>query len=336
MRLVRPRLIALVAVALPASVIAQSLVLPPDTPALRSDPLVQRATLDPTLPSDLVVGEDRFDRMTLPVSVSGKGPFQFVVDTGSERTVISRQLASQLGLAGGRRAMVHSVGSSEMVDTVDIPHLDLRARSLRVADAPALEARHIGADGLLGIDSLQRSQVMFDFKSGRMSMLPSRTPVRATKEEDGVIVVRARSRKGRLIFTGARLDGKRVAVIVDTGSQYTVGNRALMEGLKRHKLELLPAKAQLISVTGAVTPVDIGKVGTLDIDGLKLTDFAVAFADVDIFRTLGLDKEPALLMGMNAMRAFDRMAIDFETRKVSFVLPKTSMRSDVRLAMLSK
>ncbi|WP_294289147.1 aspartyl protease family protein, partial [uncultured Sphingomonas sp.] len=37
------------------------------------------------------------DRMTVPVQIAGAGPFRFVIDTGSERTVISRQLAGTLG-----------------------------------------------------------------------------------------------------------------------------------------------------------------------------------------------------------------------------------------------
>ena len=38
------------------------------------------------------------DRMTVPVLLSGSGPFRFLVDTGADRTAISRQLASRLNL----------------------------------------------------------------------------------------------------------------------------------------------------------------------------------------------------------------------------------------------
>ena len=41
---------------------------------------------------------DRADRMTVPVMVNGLGPFPFVIDTGSNRTVISELLVQQLGL----------------------------------------------------------------------------------------------------------------------------------------------------------------------------------------------------------------------------------------------
>src|SRR3546814_13364646 len=40
-------------------------------------------------------------RMTVPVSIGTTGPYNFIVDTGSERSVVSRELAGQLNLAAG-------------------------------------------------------------------------------------------------------------------------------------------------------------------------------------------------------------------------------------------
>ena len=39
--------------------------------------------------------------MTVPVEIGGAGPYRFVVDTGAERTVISRELARELELEPG-------------------------------------------------------------------------------------------------------------------------------------------------------------------------------------------------------------------------------------------
>jgi hypothetical protein len=59
----------------------------------------------------------------------------------------------------------------------------------------------------------------------------------------------------------------------------------------------------------------------------------VAFADVHPFRKLGLTDRPALLLGMDAMQAFDQVSIDFANRRVRFVLPSRSqLHHDVRLA----
>ena len=70
----------------------------------------------------------------------------------------------------------------------------------------------------------------------------------------------------------------------------------------------------------------------LEIGNVRVDDLAVAFADAHIFKQLDLRNKPALLLGMNAMRAFDRISIDFESKKVRFVMPGTSMRQTFRLA----
>ena len=60
---------------------------------------VAGAPASPTPAADEVAtGLDRSLRMTVPVMINGQGPFDFVVDTGADRTVISEELAKQLSL----------------------------------------------------------------------------------------------------------------------------------------------------------------------------------------------------------------------------------------------
>jgi hypothetical protein len=86
------------------------------------------------------------------------------------------------------------------------------------------------------------------------------------------------------------------------------------------------------SVTGEQMTARVARVPEVELGGVKLNDLSVAFADAHIFRQLKLDDRPALLLGMNAMRAFDRISIDFAAKKVRFVLPGTSMRSSIQVA----
>ena len=83
----------------------------------------------------------------------------------------------------------------------------------------------------------------------------------------------------------------------------------------------------LLAVFGVFTFAGLSKFAYVHLD-----DLAVAFTDAHIFKQLDLKNKPALLLGMNAMRAFDRISIDFASKKVRFVMPGTSMRSTVRLA----
>lgn len=290
--------------------------------------------IDGTTTSDeIAMRTDDADRMTVPVSVVGTGPYQFLVDTGSERTVISKELARQLRLSSGRSAILHSVMGANNIDTVHIPHLQVSSNTISVVDAPALTASNIGADGMLGIDSLRSQRVLFDFKAKTMSITPSSQPLE--RLDGDTIVVRARSRGGRLIFTQAKIDGKRVSVIVDTGSQVTIANLALQKFLAKKGHALLPETVTIESVTGEQMSAHITRVAQVELGGVNLTDLSVAFADAHIFRQLDLDDRPALLLGMNAMKAFDRISIDFAAKKVRFVLPGTSMRNTVRMANIA-
>ena len=286
-----------------------------------------------TTTEDVAISTDNADRMTVPVSVAGQGPYHFLVDTGSERTVISRELAKRLRLTSGRAAILHSVMGANDVATVHIPHLKVSSNVISVIDAPALGASNIGADGMLGIDSLQSQRVLFDFKAKTMSITPSNQPLE--RMDGDTIVVRAKSRNGRLIFTQAKIDGRKISVIVDTGSQVTIANMAMQRMLTKRGHQLLDDTVMIESVTGEQMTARVARVPVVELGGLQLKDLSVAFADAHIFRQLGLEHKPTILLGMNAMKAFDRISIDFAAKKVRFVLPATSMRSGLRVASAS-
>ncbi len=283
-----------------------------------------------TTTDEVAIRTDDADRMTVAVSVIGSGPYRFLVDTGSERTIISRELAQKLRLESGRSAILHSVMGASDVKTVFIPHLKVSGNVISVVDAPALGASNIGADGMLGIDSLRSQRVLFDFKAKTMSITPSNVPLERLDGE--TIVVRARSRNGRLIFTEAKIGGRKVSVIVDTGSEVTIANLALHRMMSKRGVDTLRDTVMIESVTGEKMEAKVTRLPVLELGGIQLKDLAIAFADAHIFRQLELEDKPALLLGMNAMKAFDRISIDFAAKKVRFVLPGTSMRSAVRMA----
>ncbi|MBI5941594.1 MAG: clan AA aspartic protease, partial [Caulobacterales bacterium] len=99
-------------------------------------------------------GEDRYDRLTIPVMIGGHGPFDFVVDTGADRTVLSEDVAEQLGLPPGRDVLVQGITGSEMTRTVLAPEITLGSVVLKGLDLPVLPRQRLGVDGLLGVDAL--------------------------------------------------------------------------------------------------------------------------------------------------------------------------------------
>jgi hypothetical protein len=81
----------------------------------------------------------------------------------------------------------------------------------------------------------------------------------------------------------------------------------------------------LISVTGAVLRGELATIDELEIGGVTLHNLVLVFADAHTFRQLRLDRAPALLLGMNGLRSFDRVSLDFASRKLRLVLPRDSV-----------
>lgn len=282
-----------------------------------------------TQTEDVKFKNDRNDRMTVPVLLSGAGPFQFLVDTGADRTAISSELAGKLGLARGDAASIHTVTGVSTVSTATVPNLQLTRRAVKVSDAPMLDSQNIGADGIIGVDTLRSQSVEFDFQKDTISIVPSATP--EFRDDPNVIVVQAARKNGRLVFTDAEANGHPVTVVIDTGAQISIGNRALHDQLLGKGLIDPSKQVELQSVTGAMIAGDYMFVRDVEIGGLTLRNLAIVFADAHTFKELRLDDKPALLLGMNAIRAFKKVSIDFASRKFRVVLPESS-ELNVRLA----
>lgn len=279
--------------------------------------------------------DDGRARMTVPISIEGKGPYDFLVDTGAERTVISSELAKRLDLEAGQRARMHSMSGVGDVETVIIPQLQVSRKTVSQIQAPSLKAAHIGASGILGIDSLGSQRVTFDFGQQKMSVVPSRVAQPSGDRDE--IVVRARSRFGRLVLVDATLEGQKLTVVLDTGSEVTIGNSALRKKLEAKSRLPETVPLELVSVTGVSIKADYTKVKQIKLGGVLIRDLPVAFADVHPFRQLQLTDRPALLLGMDALRLFDRVSVDFAARKVRFISPDLSgFGSPVRTAGLGR
>jgi predicted aspartyl protease len=269
-------------------------------------------------------------RMTVPVNIAGHGPYAFVVDTGSERTVVSRELASDLALGAGPVATVHSMTEVSQIPTVIVQGLRVGQRTMEDIDAPALARINLGAAGMLGVDTLQTQRVIFDFQHHQMTVMPSQRSDPHWPE--GTIVVTGRSRFGRLMLIDASLDGQRVYVIVDTGSEISVGNMALRAALARnHRLgTMLPIT--MVSVTGGRITAEYSIARRMRIGDADINNLPIAFADVHPFRQLQLLDRPAVLLGMDALQLFRRVSVDFANRRVRLLTPSSSENRTFQMA----
>ncbi len=174
---------------------------------------------------------------------------------------------------------------------------------------------------------LENRRILIDFRKESMSILETRKRARPLIRDDDAIVVTARNMAGRLILSDARLDGRRVDVIVDTGAQTSVGNLALQEMVAKSRQNRLPFTPTVLgAVTGEAVPATRTAIKRIVINGMDVNDLPVSFADSQAFRALGLVERPALLIGMDSLSLFDRVEIDFPNKRVVFDLPDAAQR----------
>ncbi len=291
---------------------AHAQVAPVPPPAAQVAPPILPAATNPEL---VQLQRDYHNRMTVPVRIGAQGPFNFLIDTGSERTVLSRQVASTLGLGVSGSGTVVGVAGSIAVDLVDVDEISLGKRTYYTLTAPLLEDEHIGADGIVGLDSLQDQRVLIDFAANRIAIGDALALGGSRGFE---IVVKARRKSGQLIMTNALVDGVSTDIVIDTGSDSSIGNLALRNALRRRGT---PQSTVLFSVTGQSIGAEMQMASVIDVNGLRLHNTSLSFANAPAFSRLGLAKRPAMLMGMTQLRMFRRVAIDFASRRVLFDLP---------------
>lgn len=277
---------------------------------------IAQADDDPATDVDL---EKLGDRMGVDVLVEGVGPFRFMVDSGASRTVVSRMLADRLGLPSEGQVDLHSMGGEARVDTVRITGLKLGGLETDPITAPVLEEANLGGAAILGIDALAGKRVVIDLAAGKMTIRGSTR--RIERAAEGEIVVVAKRRHGQLILTNATIGGEDVDAVIDSGSDITIGNPALEARLSaRRRAAATPVT--LLDVTGRQTQARLTPLNEMKIGDLTLSNVPIAFTDAHAFHQFGLVTKPALLVGMDVLRAFRRVSIDFASRSIRFLVDR--------------
>jgi predicted aspartyl protease len=282
------------------------------------------------LAPDTALLETAFDearRMTVPVFIDGRGPYAFVVDTGANRTVVSRELAGACGLPIAGRAAVHGIAGAEPADLARVGRLRVGSVYSGGLELPVLPRTRLGADGLLGVDVFRNRVVRLDFAqnrfeisaSGRGMELGRRTDTRI-RDVTGPVKVPAQYRFGQLVILDAEVGGVRVSAFIDSGSQVTVGNRALREAAVRARPELAVrlAPVPLISATGQTARGEFAPLPPVRLGGLAIHEVLGVFADLHIFDLWKLNDRPALLVGVDVLRHFQDVTLDFGRKQVVF------------------
>ena len=106
-------------------------------------------------------------QLTVAVTINQSGPFTFLLDTGSQVTVLDPTLAAQLHLGAEGQASVTNAGFSSsgffsQVDAVEAGTLSVSGLRVLVSDLGHLRAHRIEVQGILGEDFLDHFDLLID------------------------------------------------------------------------------------------------------------------------------------------------------------------------------
>lgn len=282
------------------------------------------AQTPPPLPDEVASLATRNDvamRLTVEVRINGTGPYRFVVDTGAERSVIADNIVAELGLQSTGRATVEGIVRTVPADLVTVTELGYGPFTRTNLQIPVLPRVLMEADGYLGLDAINGSRVTFDFRNHAMRIEQPR--MRPIAVEGDTIVIRAAGKGGRLRADYCLIDGVRATAFIDTGAELSIGNVALHAALNRGRVPPTDmGKVMLSGITGGEAEGRIIPIKEVRIQNLAFTDGTVVISDAPDFENWDLATKPALLIGMDYLRQFASVAIDYRKKEIRFEMAR--------------
>jgi hypothetical protein len=197
------------------------------------------ATLVPTIPAEthcpgnVASITPRFVQRALiviPVRINQAGPFDFMVDTGSQITIIDPTLASQLhlklqGTAGLVSVAGYAQGSVTVLDTLEANSRMLEKPFAIVQDLGPIQAADARIRGVLGENFLSHFDLLIDY-AHKLLCLDQTTAMRDTLRGERIPLVPPQHPESELPFMerlviAAHLSGagtRQILLQLDSGS----------------------------------------------------------------------------------------------------------------------
>ena len=187
----------------------------------------------------------------VPVSINGTGPFRFLFDTGTSRTMVDRQIANRLSLPGVGQSIAVGIEDTASISLVHADFVSMAGFTvpgLTLTVLPKNAGLPEKVSGILGEDFLEQFDLLIDYRHHLIelqsgggplgdALAGERLPVRLEgMMEDGPVI-------GRLILSAhaRELGRKDVSLLLDSGVSSLVvfgGPQSLGAGAVQQNLDI--------------------------------------------------------------------------------------------------
>jgi Aspartyl protease len=263
---------------------------------------------------------DQIGRIWAPVMINGHGPFRLVLDTGASHSAVTALVALALGIPTNQSppVVLRGVTGFATVPTIRVDTLTVGDVAVDSAILPIVPDALGGAQGILGSEGLAGKRIFIDFRHDKIVITYSRNE----KSGRDFVDVPFHSLRNTLVVVNAMIGDVRAKAIIDTGGQATIANLALRDALARTSLLHRGKPDQIIGATKDIQNGEIIAMPAIQFGSIQILDSGVTFGDMYIFKQWNLLREPAILIGMDALGLLDTLVIDYRRHELQMRMPK--------------
>jgi hypothetical protein len=244
--------------------------------------------------------------LIVPVSLNGSGPYPFLLDTGSNSTLVRNELLDTLGISSKKLTPAHVMAGVSylrptVVDIVTVADLSINGLEIEGIDADQISRLRVPVQGVLGEDFLKHFDILIDNHAKTLtldhgfdlahSLTGDHLPLSFSGMRSG------HSTADRLVL-GLNLPSSKVTthLLIDSGTNYAAF------------FPLKPMPAGGGAMPGATLRTFSGN-RRCRVDSVTLTFGTHTFPDMRLVSCEGLTRDKVDVDGMLPTNIFDRLFI---------------------------
>jgi predicted aspartyl protease len=292
-----------------------------------------------TLPAEQSYRIGSYGRLVTDVYVDGQGPFAFLIDTASSRSLIFEHVRKQLGLARSQPEKLMVYGINDVAEALPVKPDRVtvageEVEGLTIGVLP--ESSPADPDGILGVDFLSHYFVVLDRASMRLKLLPpGEDSARAYQHwPDARLTPRPLKKFPiRFWYLSAHFNDRVINTLFDLGAGTTMMNWHAAERLgvrKRDFTHFGPPPEALQDVLGKVSPALRIENVEVRLPGKSWDRQLVIVADAPVFNYFDLEDQAAAIAGPGLLRDTS-LAIDFAGQRL-YVGPTVNDKETAKAA----
>jgi predicted aspartyl protease len=248
----------------------------------------------------------------LPVHVNGRGPFDFILDTGAGTSLLTPELAQQLNVTILGSKEGQSAGGKVAVSLAKADSLGVGELRVEDVDLGIVDLAHVGKtigtkiDGDLGYNFLKQFRLAIDYDTCEIRFeIPRRVETAGRKTKTEVAIRLAHPAKP-LILVDVHANGRGpFQFAIDTGTSTTALTPQLAQ-----ELDLKTEPIGAGTTAGAHVDVTAGTLQSFQLGGAKIDNMPVVVADFFEMLSNAVGKKFDGIIGYNFLRNY-KVVIDY-------------------------